>query len=175
MTTRRAIARAGLVLALAVLSPASALADAGGYRPTKGTGSSMIRLNTKTLHFTADGTGFMTHLARYSVHFDGQARPIRSTPPNKVAVAAEGTMTLAAANGDELYGVFKLTTEDFVLGAGHKDTLEITITGGSGRFESADGTLEATSQIGPGTFVDEDEVTWMVSRSEDTITGQISY
>jgi hypothetical protein len=71
MTTRKAIALAGLVLALAILSPAAALADAGGYRPLQGTGSSTITLNLQDGHITADGSGFSTHLAHYTVHFDG--------------------------------------------------------------------------------------------------------
>jgi hypothetical protein len=85
-------------------------------------------------------------------------------------------MTLAAQNGDVLYGDFHVWTGAFLLGDAHNDTMEVDITGGSGRFEGADGTLEAAIQIGPGTFIFEGGVPrWMVSRSEETITGQLSY
>jgi hypothetical protein len=54
MTIRKAIALAGLVLVLAVLSPASALAAAGGTaRPLEGTISATVKLNRETGHLTA--------------------------------------------------------------------------------------------------------------------------
>jgi hypothetical protein len=178
MTTNKAIALAGLVLALAILSPASALADAGGYRPLKGTGSSTITLNLQNGRVTADGSGFSTHLAHYTVDFAGWARPSTVDPPLPPLrkLEAEGEMTLAAQNGDELYGDFHVWTGNFLLGDPHNDTMEIEITGGSGRFEGADGTLKATIQIGPGEFLFEDRVPKrMVSESDETITGQVRY
>jgi hypothetical protein len=181
MTINKAIALAGLVLALAILSPASALADAGGYRPLNGTGSSTITLDLQNGFITADGSGFSTHFAHYTVHFAGWARPSTVDPPLPPLrkLEAEGEMTLAAQNGDELYGDFHVWTGNFLLGAAHDDTMVVTITGGSGRFQGADGTLNADIQIGPGEFLfqeEEDRVPkWMVSRSQETITGQVAY
>lgn len=178
MTTRKAIAFAGLVLALAILSPASALADAGGYRPLEGSGSSTITLNLENGRVTAEGSGFSTHLAHYTVLLDGWARPSTVDPPLPPLrkLEAEGEMILAARNGDELHGDFHVWTGNFLLGDAHNDTMEIDITGGSGRFEGADGTLKATIQIGPGEFLFEDRVPKrMVSESQETITGRVAY
>ena len=187
MTKHKAIALAGIVLALAILSPASALADSGcpvsspvgaqgTCRSLQSSGTGTVRLNTQTLQFTAEGTGIGTHtgigLVRY---YNGQARPIGFTPPNLVRLALEADVTLVAANGDEMYGHITFTTEDFVIGSAHKDEGQITITGGSGRFKGAHGELDATINVSPGTFLQQDGVTWMISQSQVTMAGYVIY
>lgn len=186
MTTRKATALAGLVLALALLSPASAPANAdcpaslpagadGKCRSVKLISWGTVRLNTQTRDWTADGTAIGTHTGKGPVHFDnGQARLLRFTPPNLVALELEADVTIVAANGDELYGHSTGTTEDFVLGAAHKDEAHITITGGSGRFDGAHGELDAIIHVGSGTFPPE-EPGVMVSPYESTVTGYIIY
>jgi hypothetical protein len=186
MTTRKAMALAGLVLALAVLSPAAALADPdcpasapvgaeGTCRSLQISGTGTVRLNTQTLQFTAEGTGIGTHTGKGPVrYYNGQARPIGSTPP-KVRLAAAADVTIVAANGDELYGHTTFTTEEFVLGSAHKDEGQITITGGSGRFDGAHGELDTIVDVSPGSFVQEDGVTWMISQAEVMLAGVVIY
>src|SRR5262245_13503934 len=108
-------------------------------------------------------------------YYNGQARLIGFTPPNLVRLAAESDVTLVAANGDELYGHTTFTTEDFVLGSGHKDEGQITITGGSGRFEGAHGELDAAIDVSPGTFVQQDGMIWMISQVQAMLTGYVVY
>lgn len=187
MTTRKAVALAGLVLALAILSPASALAKPkcpasapagaeGTCRSLQSSGPGTIRLNTQTLQFTADGTAIGTHTGKGPVYFyNGQARRLGFTPPNLVRLAGEADVTIVAANGDELYGHSTFATEDFVLGSAHADEGQITITGGSGRFDGARGELDTLVHVSPGTFVQENGVTWMVSRAELTMAGYVIY
>ena len=187
MTKLKAIALAGLVLALAILSPASALAGPecptsppvgaeGICRSWHSTGTGTVRLNTQTLQFTAEGPGIGTHTGRGPVRYsDGQARLIGFTPPNLVRLALEADVTVVAANGDQLYGHTTLTTEDFALGSGHRDEGQVTITGGSGRFEGAHGELESTITVSPGTFVQQDGVTWMISQTQATSAGYVIY
>ena len=187
MTKHKMIALAGLVLALAILSPASALADPrcpasapvgaeGTCRPLEIGGTGTVRLNTQTLQFTVEGTGTGTHTGRALVRYsDGQARVIGFTPPNLVRLALEADVTVVAANGDQLYGHTTLTTEDFALGSGHRDEGQVTITGGSGRFEGAHGELESTITVSPGTFVQQDGVTWMISQTQATSAGYVIY
>jgi hypothetical protein len=188
MTTRKAIALTGLVLALAILSPASALAAAGGTaRPMEGTISATVELNRETGRLTAKTTGFIDHVGRNTGTLAGHISSVEVVDPlldpPLVRLGAEGLRpaegwTITAANGDKLYGDFHMSTDDFQLGAPHTDTMEMTITGGSGRFEGADGTLNADVHVGHGTFVDtdddEDKET-MVSKAESTLKGQISY
>jgi hypothetical protein len=187
MTKLKAIALAGLALALAMLSPASALAGPdcptsppvgaeGICRSWHSSGTGTVRLNTQTLQFTAEGTGIGVHSGKGVLRFsDGQARVIGFTPPNLVRLAAEADVTVVAANGDEMYGRTTFTTEEFVLGSGHQDEGQITITGGSGRFEGAHGELDTTMNVTPGTFVQQDGVTWMISQSTLTSAGYVIY
>ena len=187
MTKHKAIGLAGLVLALSILTPASALAGPecpasapvgaqGTCRPLQISGTGAVRLNTQTLQFTAEGTGIGIHTGRESVRYsDGQARVIGFTPPNLVRLAAEADVTVVAANGDEMYGHTTFTTEEFVLGSAHQDEGQITITGGSGRFEGAHGELDTTLTVSPGTFVQQDGVTWMISQTKVTSAGYVIY
>jgi hypothetical protein len=187
MTTRKAITLAGLVLALAILSPTSVLAKAkcpasepGGAedkcRSLESSGTGTVRLNTQTLQFTAAGTAIGTHTGKGPAYFyNGQARPIGFTPPNLVRLAGKADVTIVAANGDELYGYTTFTTEDFVLGNAHEDEGEITITDGSGRFDGARGELDTLIHAGPGAFVQEGAVTWMVSPAEVMLAGYVIY
>ena len=72
MPKRKGLILCGLVLALAALSPASALTKAGGTdRPVKGTASGTATGTlTSPLGITVDLTGVVTHLGKYSVHID---------------------------------------------------------------------------------------------------------
>jgi hypothetical protein len=175
------------VLALGILSPASALAEPncpesapvgaqGTCRSLQISGTATVRLNTQTLQFTAEGTAIGTHTGTGPVHYDnGQARPIAFTPPNLVRLAAEADVTIVAANGDALYGHTTFTTREFVLGSGHEDSGQITITAGSGRFEGAHGELSATLNVSAGSFIQQGGVTWMISQSTATLAGYVIY
>jgi hypothetical protein len=187
MFKHKAIALAGLVVAFAILSPASALADRGcpasapvgaegTCRPTQTSGTGTIKLNTQTLQFTVEGLGIGTHTGQGPVRLsNGQARPIGFIPPNLVRLALEADVTVVAADGDKLYGHLTMTTEPFALGSAHTDEGQLTITGGSGRFEGAHGELDQTTDVSPGTFVQQDGVTWMISQMEYTSEGYIVY
>jgi hypothetical protein len=166
MTTLKAIALAGLVLALAVLSPASALAKPKGTdRPLKATISGTVSLTVATGVFTSDASGESSHLGKYTVHLQGQVGP---TPQG--TYAGSGSITWVAANGDELTGTFDLST-DRPPPAPHTTTLEIAIKGGTGRFADASGTATATTHVAPLAF---DGVT-LLNSVEGTATGKISY
>jgi hypothetical protein len=132
---RKALMIAGLILAVGALAPVGALAKAGGTdRPIKDTSSGTISVDA-TLAFTADTTGRIAHLGRATTHLEGVVTP---TGPNTFNV--DGTSTVVAANGDELFATFSGSgTND---GSGNSEGPEVTtITGGTGRFENASGTL----------------------------------
>jgi len=85
----------------------------------------------------------------YAFHYD----PIHGVCGN--AVTATGKVVLTAANGDQVFGnvvggeTHKL---DFIIdGDGGETFAEVTVTGGTGRFEDATGsfTMHAIARLGP--------------------------
>ena len=165
-SSRKVIALAGLVLVLAVLSPASALANAGGTdRPIKGAGTGTISLDPATGAFTGVVPGVGSHLGDITVHIEGVgARAADGT------FAGSGTATLVAANGDQVTGTITLTQT--ALPDGHTTTtVVLTITGGTGRFADASGTLTVTCQSGPPSHVG----AMLLIKADCKFTGRISY
>ena len=166
MTTRRAIALIGLVLALGVLAPATALGKAGGTdRPVRGHSSGTTVLDLGTLAFTVDATGVISHGGKSTSHFDGV---LTFTGPDTFDVT--GSVTITTANGDELFGT--------VSGSGTTDasgdaqgTNVITYTGGTGRFENASGTASAPfTQVLIST-----DGTASTFATESSLRGTVSY
>jgi hypothetical protein len=166
MFKRKLMMLAGLVLAVAVLSPASASANAGGTdRPMKGTISATVSLNVLTGAMTADGGGVATHLGEFTTSLEGT---VTITP---TGVLGSGTQTTMAANGDELTGTYTLSTPG-APGVAHTTTIVTTVTGGTGRFSDASGTLTSVSELSPISF----SGGVLVNSAVGTITtGQISY
>ena len=165
-SSRNVITLAGLVVALAVLSPASALANAGGTdRPIKGAGTGTISLEPATGAFTGVVPGVSSHLGDITVHIEGVgARAADGT------FAGSGTATLVAANGDEVTG--SITLSQTALPDGHTvTTVVVTITGGTGRFAGASGTLTVICLSGPPSQVG----AMLLIKADCKFTGQISY
>ena len=125
----KAVALAGAVLALAVLSPASAVATAGGTDlPIKGSGTGTISLDPASGAFTGVVPGVSSHLGTITVHIEGVGAPAADG-----TFAGSGTATLVAANGDQVTGT--ITLSQTALPDGHTTTrVVLTITGGTGRF-----------------------------------------
>jgi hypothetical protein len=165
MFKRKLMMLAGLVLTVAVLSPASASANVGGTdRPFTGTVSSTVSLNVLTGALTVDGEGVATHLGEFTTSLEGT---VTITP---TGTFGSGTQTIVAGNGDELTGTYTLSTPG-APGVAHTTTLVSTATGGTGRFSDASGTVTSTLEVTPISF---NGVT-LVNRSVGTATGQISY
>jgi hypothetical protein len=153
---------ATVVFAVAALAPASALAAAGGVdRPLRGTESGTTTLNLGTGAATAEFTGYLSHLGAFIGHSN-----VTVTFTGPSSFSAVGTGTLVAANGDELLfnviwaGTFTSTTIE--------TTVVRTITGGTGRFAGATGTMTAmlSSTYSAATAV---------SHDTGTTEGVISY
>jgi hypothetical protein len=155
----------GLGLAVAALAPASAPAKTGGTdRPVKGTAVGIVTVTLPGLHVSVDASGVLSHLGRYTGHFEGDAQIVQA------GIVGGGIFTLAAANGDQLTGTFTLAEPPFT-GAAHPVDTTLTIGGGSGRFGDASGTialpLVATpTSLGGGLLVE---------AAEGPMKGLISY
>jgi hypothetical protein len=160
----------GLVLALAALAPASALAKAGGTdRPVKGTTSGTVTGTlTSPLGITIDLTGRVTHLGKYSVHIDAVG------VISGGEVVGDGTFTVVAANGDQLTGTTTFTAP-LPGGNVHTTTAFLTITGGTGRFADASGTMTSQNLETPICFAQPSCPGLIIDALEGNLRGRISY
>ena len=168
---RKAIMTAGLlILALGVLAPGGALGKAGGTdRPAKGTASGNVTVTLGApLGVTLDLTGVETHLGKYSAHLDGNAEIIGGE------VFGHGTFTVAAANGDQQTGTFTFTGVP-PTGDVHASTAVLTITGGTGRFADASGTITAQNLLTPSCFAEPSCPGLLIETREGLLRGTISY
>jgi hypothetical protein len=159
----------GLVLAFAALAPASALAKAGGTdRPMKGTVVGTVTVPIPSLQLTTDASGVLTHLGKYTGHFEGSGEIVGGR------TLGEGTFTVVAANGDQLTGTFTLNGS-LPSGEPHSLTVFLTITGGTGRFADASGTLTIPLLATPSCFLEPTCPGALVETLEGPVTGLISY
>jgi hypothetical protein len=168
---RKKMAAAALLSSLVVLAiaPGSTLAKPGGTdRPVKGTAHGDITAAVPALDVTTDATGVMAHLGKYTAHFEGTAEIVGGR------TLGEGTFITVAANGDELTGTFTLNGA-LPSGEVHTATVVLTITGGTGRFGDASGTVTAPLVLTPSCFLEPSCPGLLVEAFEGSLTGQISY
>ena len=166
---RKAMLLTALVLTVAALTPAAALAKAGGTdRPVKGTVVGDVTVPIPSLQLTTDASGVMTHLGKYTAHFEGSAEIVGGR------ILGEGTFTVVAANGHELTGTFT-TDEGLSFGEPHSLTVVLTIRGGTGRFADASGMITAPIVATPSCFLEPSCPGALVETLEGQWTGRISY
>lgn len=161
----------GLVLALVPLSPASAAAKAGGTdRPVKGTasGTATGTLGAR-LGITIDLAGVATHLGKYTVHVDAVG------VISGGEVVGDGTFTVVAANRDQLTGTATFTAP-LPTGEVHTTTAFLTITGGTGRFADASGTITSQNLETGICFADPSSCPGLIINAlKGRLRGHISY
>jgi len=168
MALRKAIVFGVVVLALAVLSPVSALANTETARcPVMGSGSGTVSVNLPTGTFTSDAKGLSSCSGLVTSHSEGKV----TFNPDGTA-AGTGTQTVVGANGEELVGTITLASSD-VTPTTHTVTIVMTITGGTGRNAGASGTITTIAHVKIDHF---DPVTGTVYETADyTSTGEITY
>lgn len=160
------------LLALAVAAPGAAVAKRGGTdRPWKGRASGTLTfdIGTTPIPAMATGTGRLSHLGKstYSQEFT-----ITLTGPTTFSIA--GTQTIEAANGDMLFLTFTGTGElagAFGVGQASETTAVFTVTGGTGRFSDASGTLTSTVFTEVTSIV----FTTVTATQSSRLRGRISY
>ena len=163
------MATAAFLLVLAALAPTSALAKTGGTdRPVKGTALGDCTTPIATLQLMCDTSGVSTHLGKYTSHSEGSAAIVGGR------TLGEGTFTLVGANGDELTGTFTLNGA-LPTGEVHSLTVVLTITGGTGRFADASGTITIPFLATPSCFLEPSCPGALVETLEGQSTGVISY
>ena len=154
------------LLAVAAVSPAVAFGKANGTdRPLRGKTTSTTTVDIATGSGTAVGVGQISHLGRTT--FTNDFTSFTVTGPDTFSFTL--TAIIVAANGDEIYTT--ATGTGTVTPTGSESTLVSTITGGTGRFADASGTITTTiSSVNVSTV----GTTFTTSETE-THTGRISY
>ena len=161
MQRRKLLVLSTLVLAIAVLSPATAQGAAHGTdRPLKGTETATAVINVFAGTGSVGGTFRYAHLGSGTFHADTTLTPLTSTTTQIV-----GTNTYVAANGDEVFTTILGTS------TGSEVSIVDTITGGTGRFADASGTFTATGPATTISFVPP----FVTSTGTNTVEGHISY
>ena len=166
MPLRKLILLSSLVLAVAALSATAALGAAKGTdRPLKGHSTSTTTVDLAAGTGVSDGRGPLSHLGMATFHNDFTSFTL--TGPSTFSFTL--TASIVAANGDVIFttatGTGRLTA------TGSEATLISTITGGTGRFADASGTIiSSISSVTVSTVG-----TTTTSNDTETHTGEISY
>jgi hypothetical protein len=159
MALRRTIILIALAFAVAVVSPGSALAKAGGKnRPVKGHLAG-VGTDSAPGTFGAEETGVISHLGRVAYHLEGTFAPNGSG-----GFDLDGTVVIVTRKGRALTGTYQTTVPPFDV-----HTATVHLTGGTGRFADASGTWKVTdhvTQTPGGAFP---------NRIASTVKGHISY
>ena len=173
MQRRRLVFLSSLVLAVAALS-ACRMPPPPPLHSVTGTGTSTATINTATGTGTGDGTFDLTHIGKGTTHNDFTSFTVTG---NTFAYTATGTLVVTdddkangnKANGDKLFTTIAGTGT--VTSTGSESTTVSTITGGTGRFDDASGTITFTD-VGVTVSIVGSIVT---STLTSTAQGQISY
>jgi hypothetical protein len=145
----------------APIAPTSPSSPIGGTAVTEAKGGSELPFRgTLQATETADGnlrhlvgTGNATHLGRFTLTSDFIVDP--------ATVTASGTAIWTAANGDE---IFTTHTGEGVVTFPLLDTMEThTITGGTGRFAGASGSIVLERAINLLTFISSASITGTIN------------
>jgi len=154
------------LLAIAAVSPAAALGKANGSdRPVSGTSTSSTTVDLATGSGTAVGVGQLSHLGRTT--FTNDFTSFTLTGPDTFSFTL--TAVIVAANGDEIFTT--ATGTGTLTPTGSDSTLVSTITGGTGRFADATGTIITTIRSVTVSTVG----TTITTSDTETHTGRISY
>lgn len=138
-------------------------------RPVKGTASGTVTVTLGApLGITINFTGVASHYGRYSAHIEADGVIIGGE------VVGNGTFTLVAANGDQQTGTVEFSGP-LPSGDVHATTAVLTITGGTGRFADASGTLTSQNLVTPTCFAEPSCPGLIIETLEGQVTGQISY
>lgn len=151
-------------IAAVAASPAAALAT-NNARPVVGTRSGTTLLNIVTDQASTTSSGFLSHVGA----FTGTSTELFTPPPDFSVTGSD--LEVVAANGDTLTA--SVVGSGTTTGATSETTDTITITGGTGRFAGATGTLH--EEIA-STLVGFDPTTGIATYHDAaTVTGTIGY
>ena len=137
MRLARRVLFSSAVVAIVATSPAAAMGNQTD-RPVNGTRTATTTLNPISGAASTTSSGRLAHLGRYT----GQAT-VQFFPTSATTFGFAGTATFTAANGDKLFGTFS-GSGAATSATTSTSTNTFTITGGTGRFNGASGSLTET-------------------------------
>jgi hypothetical protein len=164
MRLAKRVLLSSLTVALVAASPAAALGNPTA-RPVTGTRTATTTLDLGTGAATTTSSGQLAHIGSYTGQSTEQFIPTSAT-----TFSFAGTVTLVAANGDELFASFT-GSGAFTSATTSTSTNTFTITGGTGRFDGASGTLTETIY----STIDSVSGTTQTSHEASTVSGTITY
>jgi hypothetical protein len=132
----------------------------GRSRPLRGTSAGATTIDLATGALTGHESAVISHLGKVQVSTQGV-----STPNGDGTYTDTGTVTLVTANGDKLFGTFTGTVS-----SGPNNVTVVTITGGTGRFTNASGTVTVNCD---NSFAQQGQT--LVMTSDCIENGQIRY
>ena len=138
---RRILTLTSLAVVMVAVTTGSAFGAAKcrlHYPAVNGTTSATLTVSLQDFTFVADGKFRASRLGKGTYHLDGLLTT-RASPFQLV-----GTFTFLSANGDTLTGTLAGTSAD-ATSTTNVSTITYTVTGGTGRFVGAAGSLHATS------------------------------
>ena len=164
MGFRKGVLVSSLAVAVVAVSPAAASAK-NDARPVVGTRTGTTLINVVNGQASSTSSGFLAHVGA----FTGSSTESFTEPPDFTVTGSD--LKVVAANGDTLTA--SVIGSGTATGPTSHTTDTITITGGTGRFAGATGTLheDITSTVeafDPSTNI-------ATYHDVATITGTISY
>lgn len=139
---RKATCAIASTLVIAALMPAGAAAKSGGDElPFRGHDTGIARLNLLTNHYELERVGTATHFGRYAATVEGNG----AWNEAHTVFASTGTFVITTASADEIFGTLVAEATEFTE-SGHTSTAVLTVTGGTGRFAGAGGTVTVIDQ-----------------------------
>jgi hypothetical protein len=142
---RKAITLASLILAITILTPASALGKTKGTdRPIKFSVSATNIVNLETFTNHIAGTDIASHGGKGTIEANGA---FKFSTFNTLEYHEEWVFT--SASGDKVFGTGAGTVTGGPEGllSSSEVALVQTITGGTGRFQNASGTVTSTYHL----------------------------
>jgi hypothetical protein len=103
----------------------------------------VISINTRTGEISGSSNARLSHVGKVLIY--GRTTSTAMTPEG---TRASGPFTIIARSGDRMTGTFALVGP-LPSGGVHTSEMTMTITGGTGRYEGASGTLQASSTLRP--------------------------
>jgi hypothetical protein len=143
MLKRLPVAAVLAMIAVLALATSSLGAAGGSNRPWSGYSVGQTWFDPTNPMGCPAGVTTRVHQPAMATHFGSAYLVMDHCPTGDFGdFAADGTFILTAANGDAAFGTYAGTIDQYdeVIGAEWLLTVDLTVTGGTGRFEGASGT-----------------------------------